>query len=95
MKIFIAVLTVCLYSPLALSITPPDPRDLIQQAMDHWRGLSSYSEMTMTIHRPDWQRSMSIRSWTQGDKTSLVRVTRPKKDAGNGTLIKDNNIQLI
>ncbi|MCK4676021.1 MAG: outer membrane lipoprotein-sorting protein, partial [Gammaproteobacteria bacterium] len=69
-----------------------EPRVLIQQAMDHWRGLSSYSEMTMTIHRPDWERSMSMRSWTKGDKTSLVRITRPKKDAGNGTLTKDNNM---
>lgn len=69
-----------------------NPRELIQQAMNHWRGVSSYSEMTMTIHRPDWQRSMSMQSWTKGDKTSLVRVTAPKKDAGNGTLIKGNNM---
>jgi len=91
MKRLIVVLTACLFSALALS-EAPEPRELIQLAMNHWRGLSSYSEMTMTIHRPDWQRSMSIRSWTQGDKVSLVRVTKPKKDAGNGTLIKDNNM---
>ena len=84
-------LTLCLIAPPAYS-TPPQARDLIQQAMDHWRGLSSYSEMTMTIHRPDWERSMSMRSWTKGDKTSLVRVTKPKKDAGNGTLTKENNM---
>jgi outer membrane lipoprotein-sorting protein len=60
--------------------------------MDHWRGTSSYSEMSMTIHRPDWERTMSMRSWTEGEKTSLVRVTEPKKDAGNGTLLKDNNM---
>ncbi len=81
----------CLFSPLASS-ADINPRDLIQSAMDHYRGLSSYSEMTMTIHRPDWQRSMSMRSWTKGDKTTLVRVTKPKKDAGNGTLTKDNNM---
>ena len=69
-----------------------DPRELIQGAMDHWRGLSSYSEMTMTIHRPDWERSMSMRSWTQGDKNSLTRVIAPQKDAGNATLVKDNNM---
>ncbi len=79
------------FSTSALSVTP-DPKELIQQAMDHWRGLSSYSEMTMTIHRPDWERSMSMRSWTKGDKTSLLRVTLPKKDAGNGTLTKDDNM---
>ena len=65
---------------------------IIRAAMDHWRGATSYSEMTMTIHRPDWERSMSMRSWTQGDKISLVRVTQPKQDAGNGTLLKDRNM---
>ena len=35
---------------------------------------------------------MSMRAWTQGSKKSLVRVTAPKKDAGNGTLMVDNNM---
>jgi len=35
---------------------------------------------------------MSMRSWTTGTKKSLVRVTAPKKDAGNGTLMVDNNM---
>jgi outer membrane lipoprotein-sorting protein len=91
MKYLISALIACLFSQPAQS-ADIDPRDLIQQAMDHWRGTSSYSEMTMTIHRPDWERSMSMRSWTKGEKTSLVRVTEPKKDAGNGTLLKDNNM---
>ena len=91
MKRFILVLMICLSSPMVFSATP-EPRELIQQAMNHWRSNSSYSEMTMTIHRPDWQRSMSMRSWTLGDKTSLVRVTSPKKDVGNSTLMKDNNM---
>ena len=81
----------CMISPVVFA-ADLDPGDLIQRAMDHWRGSSSYSEMSMTIHRPDWERSMSMRSWTRGEKTSLVRVTEPKKDAGNGTLLKDNNM---
>ena len=67
-------------------------RDLVQKAMDHWRGLTSYGESTMTIHRPDWERSMSMKSWSKGDKISLVRVTAPAKDAGNGTLLNDSNM---
>ena len=46
----------------------------------------------MTIHRPDWERSMSMESWTQGEKRSLVRVTAPRKDRGNGTLMVGNNM---
>jgi outer membrane lipoprotein-sorting protein len=69
-----------------------EARDIVRAAIDYWRGSSSHGEMTMTIHRPNWERSMSMRAWTQGDKRSLVRVTAPKKDRGNGTLIDDNNM---
>lgn len=69
-----------------------EARDIVRAAIDYWRGLSSYGEMTMTIHRPDWERSMSMRAWTQGEDRSLVRVTAPKKDKGNGTLIDDDNM---
>ena len=70
----------------------PDAKALVKAAMEHWRGINSYSEMTMTIHRPDWQRSMSMRAWSEGDKLSLVRITAPKKDTGNGTLLKDKDM---
>jgi len=78
-----------------LPVTTPaeqDAQELVRAAWDQVRGLSSYAEMTMTIHRPTWERSMSMRAWTLGQKHSLVRVTAPKKDAGNGTLTKDNNM---
>jgi outer membrane lipoprotein-sorting protein len=67
-------------------------RDIVKQALDHWRGVSSVGEMKMTIHRPEWERSMSMRIWTQGSDKSLVRITAPKKDLGNGTLVLDNNM---
>jgi outer membrane lipoprotein-sorting protein len=67
-------------------------QDVIREAMNHYRGLTSYGEMTMVIHRPDWERSMTMRSWSEGDKYTLVRVVEPKKDAGNGTLSVDGNM---
>lgn len=36
MRHLLLVLMACLFSPLANAETP-DPRDLIKQAMDHWR----------------------------------------------------------
>jgi outer membrane lipoprotein-sorting protein len=69
-----------------------DAKEIVRDALNHWRGLSSQGAMTMTIHRPDWERSMSMESWTQGEKRSLVRVTAPRKDRGNGTLMDDNNM---
>jgi outer membrane lipoprotein-sorting protein len=67
-------------------------RDLIRKAMDHWRGTTSHSRMTMTIHRPDWVRRMTMESWSKGDERSLVRVIEPRRDAGNATLLNDNNM---
>jgi outer membrane lipoprotein-sorting protein len=76
----------------ALPPADPNPKELIRSAMEQWRGGTSHSEITMTIHRPDWERSMSMRAWTEGDKKSLVRITAPRKDAGNGTLLDDKNM---
>jgi outer membrane lipoprotein-sorting protein len=69
-----------------------EARELVRQAIEHWRGTASVGEMTMTIHRPDWERSMSMRAWTQGNDRSLVRVTAPSRDKGNGTLMLDNSM---
>jgi len=78
------------------SLTPAadgkDARQIVREAWDQVRGLSSYGEITMTVHRPKWERSISMRAWTRGEKQSLVRVTAPKKDAGNGTLMIDNSM---
>jgi len=70
----------------------PDAAAIIKAAIEYWRDVSSYAVFDMHIHRPDWQRSMTMRVWTRGDKESLVRVTAPPKDAGNGTLLLDNDM---
>jgi outer membrane lipoprotein-sorting protein len=69
-----------------------DANAIIKSAIDYWRDVSSYSVASMTIHRPDWERSVSMRIWTRGEKESLVRVTAPPRDAGNGTLLLDNDM---
>jgi len=87
----VGLLFFCFASP-AFAADVPTADELIRLAMNHWRGVSSYSDMTMTVHRVDWERTFSMQAWTQGEKNSLVRVTEPKRDAGNGTLILDKNM---
>ena len=79
-------------APLHAQDVDRDAASIVRDAVNHWRGLSSYTEMSMVIHRPDWERTMTMRAWTKGDKQSLVRVIEPKKDRGNGTLTDDNNM---
>jgi len=71
---------------------PQNPTELIQAAIDYWRDESSYSVSDMTIHRPDWQRTITLRVWTRGMKDSIVRVMKPKKDKGNATLTKNDKM---
>lgn len=89
------LLLALILSGAAFGDTASDDRsakDIVRDALNHWRGVTSQGEMTMVIHRPDWERSMSMQSWTQGEKRSLVRVTAPRKDRGNGTLMDDNKM---
>ncbi len=65
---------------------------LVQRAFDYWRGLSSYSEFSMTIQRPDFERTMVLRGWTKGRQDALFFVLEPPKDAGNGSLKKGRDM---
>ncbi|MEM8888314.1 MAG: outer membrane lipoprotein-sorting protein [Bacteroidota bacterium] len=61
--------------------------DIITKAEEVRRGAtSSKAEMTMTIVRPSWSRTMSMKSWSKGDDFAIMLVTAPKRDLGTVTL---------
>jgi outer membrane lipoprotein-sorting protein len=69
-----------------------DAAAIVKESFDYMRGKASISTVTMTIHRPDWQRSMTIKAWTLGTSDSIFFITKPPKDAGNGTLKKGDEM---
>ena len=91
-RVKVVVLAAIAACAVAIPSRAENAAEIVRASIDNWRGQSSYGEMSMTIHRPTWERTMSMRSWTSGSKKSLVRVTAPKKDAGNGTLMVDNSM---
>ena len=86
----------CLILFGALSASPaladPDPAEIVRDAIDNWRGTSSYIEQTMIVHRPEWERSSAMVSITRGNKDALVRFTAPARDEGNATLKLDRDM---
>jgi outer membrane lipoprotein-sorting protein len=64
----------------------PDAQQLVADSFNYWRGDNSVSVVEMVVHRPDWERRMTIKAWTRGEKDSLFRTIAPARDAGNGTL---------
>jgi len=57
-------------------------KDIIRKADEKTRGLSSQGTMTMTVVRPDWTRTITMKTWSKGREYSLVVITAPAKDKG-------------
>ena len=45
-----------------------DAAQLVEDSFNYVRGKASIATVVMTIHRPDWQREMTIKAWTRGQK---------------------------
>ena len=71
------------------ALADPSADALLKRAFDNYRADSSQASVSMTIHRPDWERQMAMKTWTRGQNDALVRFTAPAKDAGNATLKLD------
>jgi outer membrane lipoprotein-sorting protein len=56
--------------------------DIIRKADDKSRGLSSEGSITMTVIRPDWTRTITMKTWSKSKEYSLVLITAPAKDKG-------------
>ena len=65
-----------------------DADKIVKDGFNYWRGKASIGTVEMLIHREDWERSMTIKAWTRGQKDSLFYIAAPPKDYGNGTLKK-------
>ena len=85
-RLMVLQTAVFLLSTPATASEAPDPAALIRASFDHYRGNASRADVEMVIHRPTWERSMRMIGWTKGTDKSLIRITAPAKDEGNGTL---------
>lgn len=71
----------------------PAARDYIQKANDKIQGEeSSYAEMSMTIVRPSWERTVRFQSWTLGTEYAMTLVTAPARDKGQSFLKRGNEM---
>ncbi len=58
------------------------PAEIISKANDLRYGETSQGIMEMTLVRPKWTRSVSMKMWTKGTDYSLVLITAPAKEKG-------------
>ncbi|MGI9530052.1 outer membrane lipoprotein-sorting protein [Lutimonas sp.] len=56
--------------------------EIIQKADEKVRGKTNHSMMEMQIIRPTWQRTIAMKSWSNGLDYSMTYITAPAKDKG-------------
>lgn len=56
--------------------------EIVSRAHEKTNGNSNYTEMTMKIVRPTYERTISMKAWALGTDFSMVYITAPAKEKG-------------
>ena len=60
--------------------------EIVRRTEQGLRGRTEQGAVSMTVRTPDWQRTLEMDYWGEKPDKTLIRVTAPAKEAGNGTL---------
>jgi outer membrane lipoprotein-sorting protein len=82
----LAVLTLSTQAAEPDSLTQADIDRIIREVDQLYRSQSSYSQLEMEIVTPHWQRTLTMKAWTQGTDKTFIRITAPDKEKGVATL---------
>ena len=74
------------------SVSAETARDIVKKADELIRSKSSYSVVEMTIVKPGWSRTMSMKLWALEPDYALIYVSSPARDKGTVTLKRKNEV---
>lgn len=69
-----------------------DAKEIVKKADDLMQGVTSMTEMEMTIVRPTWERTITFKSWGKGRDLSMTLITSPAKESGQSFLKLKNDM---
>jgi len=67
-------------------------KQIVKKADQLQRGETNEGEMSMTIIRPKWERTITLKSWSMGTDYSMTYITSPAKDKGQVFLKRENEM---
>lgn len=67
-------------------------KEILQKAIDLMYGKKTLSVITMTITKPAWSRTVSMKAWSIEPDYSMVYITEPARDKGSVTLKRKNEV---
>lgn len=91
------LLALVLPAPLLFAAPAPDSLDIsldvdqvIKQVEDNLNGKTAVIAMTMVVKTKRAERTMKMKSWSEGNKKSFIKILYPGKDKGITFLKLDN-----
>jgi len=72
--------------------TSQNAKEILQKAIDLMYGKKTYSVITMTITKPTWSRTVTMKAWSIEPDYSIVYITEPARDKGSVTLKRKNEV---
>lgn len=69
-----------------------DAREIVKKADEKMRGKTSKAEVTIQIVRPTWSREIKLKTWSKGNKYSLILIASPAKEKGIVFLKRDKEV---
>ncbi len=67
-------------------------KEIIEKAYEINNDRSNFTEMTMTIVRPTWKRTIGFKTWSKTSEFSMALVTEPAKEKGQTFLKRGNEM---
>jgi outer membrane lipoprotein-sorting protein len=89
MKAYISIITALILVSLGQAETA---REVVAKADELIKSKSSFTEMKMSVIKPDWSREMEMKIWALEPDYALVLLTAPAKDQGTVTLKRGNEV---
>ena len=56
------------------------------------KGKTEHGNASMTVHTPEWQRTLEMTFWYDYPEKTFIRISAPAKDSGTGTLRLGSNM---
>lgn len=66
--------------------------EIVNKAEEQLKGKTAHGTFTMKVVTPDFTRVVTMESWNDGNEYALIIIKSPKKEVGNKTLKRKNEM---
>lgn len=69
-----------------------DAKEIVRKSDELIKSKSSYAEVTMTVVKTDWSRTIGMKMWALEPDYAMIYITEPARDKGSVTLKRKKEV---